>query len=119
MAFPTYGKHLLKGFTESPESPVVRTEMEDGYAKESLVRSKVLVPRSVTYLYTLSEYQSFKAWFLAEAKGGLFFDWINPVGGVVTSVRMLRSVYSAKAVNQGEGKELGVEVSFILESWEF
>lgn len=119
MAFPDYGQFLLKGFSESPESPVVRTEMEDGYAKEGLVRSRVLVPRSVTYFYTLSEYANFKTWFQAEAKGGLFFDWVNPVGGVVTSVRMKQSIYSTKFVNQNNGKELAAEVSFILESWEF
>lgn len=118
MAFPTYGKHLLNGFSESPESPVIRTEMEDGLTKENATKSRVMVPRNITYFYTLTEYANFKIWFKAEARGGLFFDWSDPLDGAVKQMRMVRSVYNTKGVSQGNGSQIGVEVNFTLEGWE-
>jgi len=118
MAFPNYGKHILAGFSEAPQSPVQRTEMEDGFVKESEIKSRVMVPRDVNYFFTLAEYANFKIWFKAEARGGLFFDWTDPIDGAVKQMRLVSSLYSTKFTSQGDGAELGAQVSFTLEGWE-
>ena len=63
MAFPTYGKLQLRGYTETPDSAVLRTEMETGPAKQAQVRSRSLVKRSVTIFFTGAEFETFKTWF--------------------------------------------------------
>lgn len=117
MAFPTYGKLLFSGFNQQRGSSTQRTEMEDGYVKEGQHLSRVLVPSAVQYRFTKSEFASFKSWFASEANGGQFFAWVDPLDGVEKQVRMVRSEYTARPENAGEGQPLNVIVGFTLEEW--
>ena len=47
-AFPAYAEILLDGFSEQPNSAVLRAESEDGFAKQSQRFSRVLVKRPIT-----------------------------------------------------------------------
>ena len=117
MAFPTYGKLLFNGFNQERGSSTLRTEMEDSFVKENGILSRVLVPSAVQYLFTKSEFASFKSWFAAEANGGQFFAWVDPLDGLEKQVRMVGSRYTARPENAGEGQPLNVIVSFTLEEW--
>ena len=117
MAWPTYGKLKLQGFGEKPDSSVLRTEMESGPPKESIVKSRVMVPRTVTYTFTLAEYNTWKTWFASEANGGKWFNWIDPLDGSTRSTRIVRSEYDAKAQDAGQGSEPNMDVSMIFECW--
>ncbi len=117
MAFPTYGRLQLGGFTKQRPSSSLRTEMEDGYIKENPHLSRVLVPRNVSYRYTLAEFETFESWFLSEANGGQFFDWVDPFTGTTKQVRIKASEYNTRAVSRGRGAELDVIVDFVLEEW--
>lgn len=117
MAWPTYGKLKLAGFGKKPESPVLRTEFENGPPKESLIKARSMVQRSVTYMFTLAEFNTWETWFSSDAKGGKWFDWIDPFTGSTLSVRIVRSDYDARVSDAGQGSEPNVEVSMIFEHW--
>lgn len=117
MAFPSYGKLLFSGFSQQRSSSTLRTEMEDSFVKESGQLSRVLVPSAVQYQFTQSEFASFKSWFASEANGGQFFAWVDPLDGVEKQARMVRSEYTARPENAGEGQPLNVIVGFTLEVW--
>lgn len=117
MSWPSYGKLKLGNFKEKPESATLRTDFETGPAKESQVRSRVMNTRQVSYVFTLEEYGTWKTWFAANASGGKFFDWIDPIDGGTKSVRIIKSEYEAQFLNAEDGAEPNVEVGMQFEGW--
>jgi hypothetical protein len=118
MAWPTtYGKLQLQNFGEKPESSVLRSEFETGPPKESIIRSRVMVSRPVTYVFTLADYNTWKTWFASEANGGQWFNWVDPTDGSTILTRIVRSEFDARLVDAGQGSEPNVEVTMIFESW--
>ena len=117
-AFPDYGELLLSGYGESPETSIVRTEMESGPAKQAKVRSKELVKRNVTYRFTSEEYITWKTWRHDDiAMGALYFDWTNPLTGDTVQGRIENGTYTASAFNANDDA-LKWDVSFVLETYE-
>lgn len=114
-----YGKLVLDGYGERPESAVLRTDMETGPPKQAMLRSRVMVKRNITMLYTKSEYQSFLTWFRdTTARGANFFFWTDPRDGVSKLARIINGEYEARSYVATEGADLSWEVSLQLETWE-
>ena len=123
MAFPTYGKLLLAEYTEQPASAILRTEMESGPPKQAMIKSRVMVTRSLTYIYTASEFASFKVWVRDTiSRGADWFDYVDPADGATKQGRLVvsqnGSPYSAKATTSAIGSVLSWEVSMQVETWE-
>ena len=117
--FPALGKLRLEGYGEQPESAVLRTEMESGPPKQAQVRSRVMVTRPVTMQYNAADYGSFKTWFRDDiARGADWFDWTDPVDGVIKQARIAGGEYSAVPFTESQGGPLLWDVSFQLETWE-
>ncbi|HHJ11889.1 MAG TPA: hypothetical protein ENK00_01810 [Chromatiales bacterium] len=121
--FPTYGRILLDDYGEEPSPATLRTDMESGPPKQVQVLSRVMVTRTVTVLYTNTEYKNFKTWFRdTVSRGADWFDFVDPVDGVTRQSRIVSSrqqpPYQAKAVSQGEGSPLSWAVSMRIESWD-
>lgn len=117
MAFPSYAKHLFEGFGEQPQPIVQRTEMESGPAKQLLVGSRQMIRRPVTYkLSSKADYLAFKAWVKGEAAyGNNWFDWTDPVDGVVKQARIVDGKVEYAPLNKALFKWTA---AFTLETWE-
>lgn len=114
-----YGKLLLRDYGERPESAVLRTEMESGFAKQAKIRSKVPVFRPAVIDYSNTEYSQFKTWFKDTlARGTNWFAWTDPQDGVSKQARIVRGEYEARSYFKTEGETLSWEVSFLLETME-
>jgi hypothetical protein len=117
--FPNYGKLLLPGYGEDPESAVDRTQMESGPPKQAMVRSRVMVSRPVVMLFTASEYASFKTWFRTDvARGADWFDWTDPADGATRQARIVDGRYRANAFAESPGAPLSWEVAMVIETWD-
>jgi len=88
-AFPSYAKLLLDGFAEQRESAVLRTDMEVGPPRQTVVRSRVMKRRTVRiYLSSKTDYLNFQSWYSTTIREGSdWFDWTDPVDGVTKSAR--------------------------------
>lgn len=117
MAFPTYGKHLLKSFGEKPAPLVDRTQMEKGPAKQRRRVKRRPVARPCAYLYTLAEYAQFKTWVDTEGANSTF-DWTDPLTGTTKLAQLVGGLYEAKARKGQNGGELEMVVTFELEVYE-
>jgi hypothetical protein len=91
MAFPNYAVLIFKGFAIKRPSALNRTQMENGFAKQAKVKSRVLVARSVIYqLNSAGDYASFLAWFRDDVNyGASWFDWTDPGDGTVKNGRIV------------------------------
>lgn len=119
MAFPSIGKINLSSYTEKPESAVLRSEMESGPSKQALIKSRVMVPRSVTLLFDATEYATFKAWFKSAdcLSGANWFDWVDPIDGATKQARIKNGEYDPRPRSGNEGEQLKWSVSMIIETW--
>lgn len=115
-AFPAYAKLLLEGFGENPEPAVLRTEMESGPPKQAKIKSRVMVARPVIYaLDSKADYLAFIAWFKTGVNyGSDFFDWTDPLDGLVKNARIVGGKIEARPIN---GALSQWRVSFSLENW--
>jgi hypothetical protein len=114
-----FGKLLLRDYGEKPESAVLRTEMESGFAKQAKIRSLVPVFRPVIMDYSNDEYTTFKTWFKDTlARGTNWFEWTDPQDGASKQARIVRGEIESRSYNATEGDELRWEVSFLLETME-
>ena len=94
--FYSGGKILTGEVVETANTNVYRTQMEGGYSKQAKRSHKSLVNRTVTYVYTAAEYESFKTWFYTTAaNGALFFNWVDPVDNVTKDTRIVDGTYEA------------------------
>ena len=89
IAFPNIGILTTSGFSESNEANIVRTQMESGYAKQAQRSTINLIRRTVNYVFTETEYATFKTFFFDTSKSGtIFFDWDDPVTATTLEVRV-------------------------------
>lgn len=118
-SFPAIGKVLLPGDGERPDSALLRTEMEDGPAKQARVRSRVSVKRNKALRLSVAEFNTFKTFFNTTiARGADWFDWVDPLTGTSKQARIVNGDYTADTVSAGEGAPVEVVVSFVLETLE-
>lgn len=112
IAFYSGGKAMTSSYTESVTPNVFRTPMEGGIPKTAVKKGKTAVNMSVTYLYSSSEYASFRSWFKNTAQyGSLFFNWTNPITDDVVDARIADSNYSVTPVN-ARGNYFFVTINF-------
>ena len=116
MAFPWYARLYLDGFAETPGVAVERSDMESGPAKQRKVRSRVLVQRPVKYaLDSLVDYQNFMNWFKTSINNGAdWFDWTDPVDGVIKQARIVDGNIQATPLNK---TFRFWDVVFVIETW--
>lgn len=115
-SFPSYAKILLAGYQHQRESALLRSEMESGPARQSKVRSRVMVTRTCTiFLETLSDFNSFETWFATTLnEGALWFDYADPVSGITKSARFVGGGYSATPASGALGSW---NIAAKLETW--
>jgi hypothetical protein len=101
--FPSYAKLLFSGFSVKRESAVLRSDMESGPARQTKVRSTVMITRSVKiYLPTLANYQSFEAWYSSDInEGASWFNFTDPVSGTSKLARFVNGGYTATPLMGG------------------
>jgi len=89
--FPTYAKILLSGYAEDADYGVLRTEMENGIAKQRPRRSLPIVTRTVViHVETLADKNAFDTWRRVDLFGSAgWFDWLDPLDGVVKQTRIV------------------------------
>ncbi len=97
---PSYAKLLKQDFAENRESAILRTEMEDGPAKQARIRSRVLVTRPVNLLFNSKvDYLAFLDWFSTDlSEGALWFDFVDPVRQTTRSGRFVGDGLKAQPV---------------------
>ena len=118
-AYPAYGLFLFDGYSEKPESSVIRSQMESGPPKQAKVKSKLRVVRPAKYRYSHAEYLTFKVFVKTTLfLGADWFDWKDPVDGATKQGRIVDGVYEGKAVKIGEQQLPDWVVSFDLETLE-
>lgn len=93
--FPSYAKVLLAGFTEEPDYGVLRTQMDDGLAKQRPRRSKPIVTRDVQiYVQDASDKASFDGWIATDLNGGTgWFTWTDPLDSTAKQARIVGGKY--------------------------
>lgn len=76
----TYDVIMNADLAESPGENIRRTEMEDGFIKQSRIRSKSLYTYNIRYLMSSANYASFLTWYDTTVNhGASFFDFANPI----------------------------------------
>ena len=96
ISFPSIGILTTTGFSETPHANFVRTNMEQGFAKQAKRSAVSLVRRTVRYVLSEAEYATFKTFFYDTAEhGNLFFNWTDPVDGVTKDTRIVEGTFSA------------------------
>lgn len=116
--FPSYMFLLKDGFGVRRNSAAVRTEFEDGFAKQAKRWSKVLVERKVVYgTRTKADYQSFITWFNSTInRGADWFSWTDPVDGVTKQARIKGGVIDSES--PVDPMLTRWDLSFTLEVWD-
>lgn len=114
--FPSYAKIMFAGYSQQRESALLRTEMESGPPRQSKVRSRVMITRSVKiYLQSLADFQSFETWYSTDInEGASWFNFNDPVTGSVKSARFSGGGYTATPLVGGMS---AWEISAKIESW--
>lgn len=91
---------LIQRYEESPDSAVLRTEMDTGPAKTRL-RSTATTTNlpNIQYPLTDAQKQAFEAWFRDDiARGALPFDWPRPRGGTVSVLLVGKQPYTLQTL---------------------
>lgn len=93
--FPDYACLLLAGFTEQADYGVLRSEMDNGIAKQRPRRSIPIVTRDATIsVGSLADKRLFDQWTRVELSGGAgWFDWTDPLDGVTKQARIVSGQY--------------------------
>lgn len=113
-AFPSIGVLLAGQFSEAPRPNVIRTDMEDGTTKQRKKLTNNFMEAQVTYLFDLTEYDTFQTFFHDTTENGsLYFDYTHPIHGAI-STRIMNGAYSVTPLNNLLNH---VHVTFALE-WE-
>ncbi len=89
--FPAYAKILLSGFAEDADYGVLRTEMDNGIAKQRPRRSLPVVTRTVViHVDSLADKNAFDTWRRVDLSGSAgWFDWTDPLDGVTKQTRIV------------------------------
>ncbi|MDH5393950.1 MAG: hypothetical protein OEY11_12245 [Gammaproteobacteria bacterium] len=115
--FPAFKALMFDSFQEQAESAVLRTQMDSGSVKQAQLYSQGSFNRTVTYVFTGTQFEAFKIWWRDDlGLGAGWFDWDDPLDGATKQVMMNQGVYSARPLDQGEGNTVDIAVSFRLDS---
>jgi hypothetical protein len=117
MAFPTYAKLLHEPYRVQREPAVLRTDMESGPPKQAKLKSRVMVTRELAYAFgSITDYTNFLTWFKTDInRGASWFDWTDPVDGVVKQARIVAGTLDEERPN----RQMDVWViSFKIETWD-
>lgn len=115
--FPSYLKLQAANFGEDYDSAVMRTTMENGFAKQLRTKTRVLVKRDVRYLAkSLADYNAFKVWFFDEINAGTdWFGWFDPVKNAAVQARIADGKFSGAIAN----KTLNYwDIKMTIETWQ-
>ena len=112
---PAYVEILLDGFMEQRGSALLRTEMEDGPAKQARIRSRAIITRPATLRVTSrANYMNFLAWYSETLNEGAdWFAFTDPVTQTVKQARFVGGGFDATP-------QSGLETWFIktqIETW--
>lgn len=100
ITFPSYLEFQSSGYSIEPTSNVHRSTMEDGKIKQARRNQKQRVIRSVQYLATAAEFESFKTWYKNDSFfGAKYFNWTDPVEDTTKDARMVDGLYQATPLN--------------------
>jgi len=113
---PSYAKLLRSGYQHQRESALLRTDMESGPPKQVMVRSRVMVTRTVSiYIPTKADFEAFELWYSGEIKeGALWFTYFDPVSQSTKLARFVGGGYSARLRGNVYGAWV---ISAKIESW--
>lgn len=109
--YPSYGK--LVSWSQAPQrSPVYRTEMERGPAKQVKFSGKLPVNYQVVYVYSASEHATWRTFFNTNIKfGAEWFNWTNPFTNATVEARIVDGKFSVSPVN-AKGTHIKIEMTF-------
>lgn len=95
-AFPAYG--TLYKYSEKPGiNPVLRSQFERGPVKQTKILSKQLYEMSIQYVFSNSEYGTWKTWYDTTInRGADYFDFTHPMSGSTISARIKDGQFSAQ-----------------------
>lgn len=113
---PSYAKILLEGFSQKRGSALLRSEMESGPPRQSRIKSRVMVTRSVIIrVASLDEFNLFEVWYANDInEGAQWFNFDDPVSGSEKSARFVDGGYSASPVGD---VAMGWKISAQIETW--
>jgi len=89
--FPAYARPQFGNFVINRATAVIRTSMESGPAKQTKVKSRVLVSITTDVDFSSrADYQRFIAWYSVDLNYGAdWFNWTDPVDHVVKPARIV------------------------------
>lgn len=92
--FPEYASVLDEGFTEESNYGVLRTEMDNGMAKQRARWSKAVIKRTVqVFVKNNSEKTQFDHWVRDELHGGAgWFEYDDPISQNRCKARIVNGV---------------------------
>lgn len=113
---PSYAKILLDGFSQKRGSALLRSEMESGPPRQSRIKTRVMVTRSVIIrLANLDEFNQFEQWYSDEInEGASWFEFDDPVSQTSKAARFVDGGYSASPVGD---VAMGWKISAQIETW--
>lgn len=115
-SLPSYAKILLEGFSQKRGSALLRSEMESGPPRQSKIKSRVMVTRSIVIrLASLEEFNLFETWYANDInEGAEWFSWNDPVSQSQKAARFVDGGYSASPVGD---VGMGWKISAQIETW--
>jgi len=89
--WPTYARLIVAGYGEEADYGVLRTEMDNGIAKQRARFSMPIVTRDATVIVmSLTDKQALDAWIAADLAGGAaWFAWAEPLTGNSVQARLV------------------------------
>jgi len=89
--WPTYARLIVAGYGEEADYGVLRTEMDNGIAKQRARYSTPIVTRDATAIVMrLADKQALDAWIAADLAGGAaWFAWTEPLTGSSVQARLV------------------------------
>lgn len=88
--FPTYARLILEGYSETPDYGVLRTEMDNGLAKQRARRSKPIVSRNAAVMVqSLEDRLEFDQWMDQDLHGGAGWFDFRALAGTVRPARIV------------------------------
>jgi hypothetical protein len=89
--WPTYARLIVAGYGEEADYGVLRTEMDNGIAKQRARFSTPIVTRNATVIVmSLADKQALDAWIGADLNGGAaWFDFFDCAAGKTLQARIV------------------------------
>lgn len=114
--WPSAALILFDGYSVEREPAVMRSQTE-GLTKQTRIRSRVLVARSIVARFaSADDYADFLEWFNDDiAAGASWFDWPDPADGQTKSAR----IAGGKLGQERPQRKLfdRWEIPMVIETW--